>query len=70
VETLETRIASLDRDKVLLMEKCEASMARSQIYAVGERKAMAEAESARRETERMKWKYDSMKVKYEEMKVQ
>jgi hypothetical protein len=70
VETLEKRIASLERDKVLLMEKCEASMARSQIYAVGERKALAEAESAKKETEKMKGKHDAIKAKYEEMKDQ
>ncbi|KAA1470169.1 hypothetical protein DENSPDRAFT_849377 [Dentipellis sp. KUC8613] len=70
VARLESSVASLRRDKALLMDRCESSMAASSKHAEGEKVARQEAQAARKELENMKRKYEAMKKKYQDLKLQ
>jgi hypothetical protein len=67
IELLEQRNKLLERDKVLLMEKCEASQASVHTHATGERDAVKQVTEARKEAERMKEMFEQMKSKFEEL---
>lgn len=68
IALLETRVQSLDRDKKLLMTKCESHISASAVYAEEERNARLAAEKAKSEVEDLKRKYDALKGKYHDMK--
>lgn len=68
VARLEERVKSLEKDKTLLIERCEASMAASSKHAERERDARMEYEAMRREMQELRKKYDSLKGRYREHK--
>jgi hypothetical protein len=70
IQVLEGRVKTLERDRVLLMEKCESTTARNKIHAVGEKKAVQDAKKMKAMYETMKGKYETVKVKYEGVKEQ
>lgn len=67
IQVLEQRNKLLEKDKVLLMEKCEASQARVNIHAIGERHAMKQAQVAENEAECMRKMYESIRDKFKEL---
>jgi predicted nuclease with TOPRIM domain len=68
IALMESRVKSLEKDKVLLMTKCESNMAASATHAEGEKKARLDVEKARREMTDLKRKYDTLKGKYNDLK--
>lgn len=65
IEQLKKRVATLSRDRDVLMDKCEAYMAASRQYADKERTARLEARAARQATCQVQAKYDALKNEYE-----
>ncbi|PCH36282.1 hypothetical protein WOLCODRAFT_126966 [Wolfiporia cocos MD-104 SS10] len=64
VAHLEQRVEALTRDKTLLMERCESSMAASRRHAEGERDARLEAGKLREEMMALRIKYSDLREKY------
>ncbi|EGN96993.1 hypothetical protein SERLA73DRAFT_75836 [Serpula lacrymans var. lacrymans S7.3] len=64
VAILNGRVKSLQKDKDLLMEKCEAYMASADKHAQGEKEARMRAGEAQRQLEELQKKYTLMKKKY------
>jgi hypothetical protein len=67
IEGLEQRNKLLEKDKVLLMEKCEENLARIKTHTLGERNAVKEAQEARKEARKMREMYEELKTKFEEL---
>jgi len=68
VTRLEERVKSLEKDKLLLMERCEASMAASSKHAEGERDARMEGERLKKEMQELRKKYEDVKRRYKAQK--
>jgi chromosome segregation ATPase len=68
IALLESRVKSLEKDKQLLMTKCESNMAASATHAEGEKKARLDADKVKKEVVNLKRKYDILKGKYSELK--
>jgi hypothetical protein len=68
IALLESRVKSLEKDKLLLMSKCESNMAASTTHAEGEKKARLDVEKAKKEMMDVKRKYDTLKGKYNDLK--
>ena len=68
VARLEERVRNPEKDKTLLMDRCEASMAASSKHAEGERDARMACEALRREMQDLRKKYDGLKGRYKEHK--
>jgi hypothetical protein len=68
IALLESRVESLGKDKLLLLNKCESNMAASAMYAEQEKNARTYAEKSKAEVEDLKRKYDSLKKKYHTLK--
>jgi hypothetical protein len=68
IALLESRVRSLEKDKGLLLTKCESSMAASVTHAEGEKNARLDAEKTKKEMVQLKRKYDVLKGKYYDMK--
>lgn len=68
IKKLEDHVKSLVQDKMLLMDRCEATMAASAKHAEGERNARLESEKLRKEMQDSRKKYDHLKEKYRDLK--
>jgi hypothetical protein len=68
IALLESRVKSLEKDKGLLLTKCESSMAASVTHAEGEKNARLDAEKAKKEMVQLKRKYDALKGRYYDLK--
>ncbi|KIM90343.1 hypothetical protein PILCRDRAFT_812079 [Piloderma croceum F 1598] len=68
IALLESRVKSLEKDKELLLTKCESSMAASVTHAEGEKKARLDAEKTKKEMVQLKRNYDTFKGKYYDLK--
>jgi len=68
IALLESRVRSLEKDKGLLLTKCESSMAASVTHAEGEKNARLDAEKTKKEMVQLKRKYDVLKGKYYDLK--
>ena len=68
IALMESRVKSLEKDKLLLMSKCESNMAASTTHAEGEKKARLDVEKAKKEMVDLKRKYDTLKGKYHDLK--
>ncbi|KZT07331.1 uncharacterized protein LAESUDRAFT_758746 [Laetiporus sulphureus 93-53] len=65
---LEERVRALERDKALLMERCESSMAASKRHAEGERDARRASEKLKGDVVDLQQKYEELKLKYKTLK--
>ena len=70
VTQLEARIESLRRDKNMLIDKCESTIAKAAKHAEGEKVARLEAQTAQKEAHDMRKKYEVIKAKYQDIKNQ
>ncbi|THH14648.1 hypothetical protein EW146_g5716 [Bondarzewia mesenterica] len=70
VAQLEARVESLRRDKNMLMEKCESSLAKATKHAEGEKTARLQAQATQKDVQEMRKKYEAMKAKYQDLKAQ
>jgi hypothetical protein len=68
IALLESRVKTLEQDKLLLMTKCESNMAASATHAAGEKKARLEAEKAKKDAADLRKKYNVLKSKYNDLK--
>jgi len=68
IALLESRVKSLENDKLLLMTKCESNMAASVTHQEGEKKARIDVEKVKKEVVNLKRKYDVLKGKYNDLK--
>ena len=68
IALLDSRVKSLEKDKGLLMNKCESHMAASATHAEGEKKARLDAEKTKQEMTDLKRKYNTLKSKYFDLK--
>jgi len=68
IALLESRVKSLEKDKLLLMTKCESNMAASATHAEGEKKARSDADKAKKEVVNLRRKYDALKGRHSDLK--
>jgi hypothetical protein len=68
VVLLESRVKALEKDKMLLMTKCESNMAASATHSEGEKKARLDAEKTKKEVVDLKRKYYALEGKYNALK--
>ncbi|KAI0042980.1 hypothetical protein FA95DRAFT_1499304 [Auriscalpium vulgare] len=70
VAILNARVASLHRDKSLLIERCESALRAAEKHREDERDARRAMETVRKESRDWERKYEVMKVKYRDLKEQ
>ncbi|KAI0058815.1 hypothetical protein BV25DRAFT_1810010 [Artomyces pyxidatus] len=70
VALLEARVSSLQREKRVLIERCENAFHASRKHQEGEKAARLVAEEAKKEMRAAHKKYDAMKEKYQGVKTQ
>ncbi|EMD39240.1 hypothetical protein CERSUDRAFT_112902 [Gelatoporia subvermispora B] len=68
ITVLSTRVRELERDKTLLLDRCEAALIASSAHAEGERAVRLQVDKLKKEMQELRGKYDNVKRKYKEMK--
>ncbi|OCH84504.1 hypothetical protein OBBRIDRAFT_741500 [Obba rivulosa] len=68
ITVLTNRVRELERDKTLLLDRCEAALVASSTHAERERDARVQNNKLKKEVQELRGKYDAMKRKCKEIK--
>ena len=68
IVSLSEKVDGLERDRAMLMDRCEAAQAASAVHAQGERDERLAREKLEREMRELRQKYEGLKGKYKVLK--